>query len=230
MPLVQDALTRVAEAVGDDTFVVGCFDQSPFSLACALAGVDRVMMKLVDDPPFVEALVERCIEYAVSYGEALARAGADMLSTGDSPAVLSGPRFYQEFALPAERRVFAGLRSTGKTLSLHICGDTTRILADMATAGADVLEIDHAVDLEAACGIVPPDVAIWGNLDPVGLLARASPEDVAQQCARSLAVVRACGRERFVLSSGCTLAVETPRANLEALVEAPRTAAEGREV
>ena len=36
-----------------------------------------------------------------------------------------------------------------------------------------------------------------------------------------LDAVRAAGHTRFVLSSGCTLALETPAANLEALLRAP---------
>ena len=40
---------------------------------------------------------------------------------------------------------------------------------------------------------------------------------------QALAAVKAAGHRRFVLSSGCTLAVEAPQANLDALLkEAPR--------
>ena len=71
----------------------------PFSLACALMGVERVMMQPMDDRPLVDALMEKCGEYAVAYAKALAAAGADMLSGGDSPAGLIGPRLYHEVAL-----------------------------------------------------------------------------------------------------------------------------------
>jgi len=60
-------------------------------------------------------------------------------------------------------------------------------------------------------------VALWGNLDPVEVLARGSPEQVRQAACRALAAVKASGRRRFVLSSGCTLAMETPAENLDAL-------------
>ena len=42
----------------------------------------------------------------------------------------------------------------------------------MASSGADVLELDHLVDLREACRVVGPDIALWGNLDPVRLLAQ----------------------------------------------------------
>ncbi len=226
MPLMQEAVRLVADAVGGEVLVVGCFDQSPFSLACALAGINEMMVALMDDRPFVDALVTRCVDHVTAYGEALANAGADMLSTGDSPAGLIGPKLYREVALPAERNVFERLRGTGKTLSLHICGDTTEIVSDMATSGADVLEIDHLLDLDLACSRVPDEVALWGNLDPIGVLARGSDADIERAVAESVRVVRAHDRRRFVLSSGCSLAVETPRPRLERFFAAAREVSE----
>ena len=223
-PLMLDALARITTALGRDVFIVACFDQYPFSLAAALMGINEIMLKLVDDPPFVRALMERCLEYARAYGRALSEAGADLLSGGDSPAGLIGPAAYREMALPFERRLIAGLKSaTHKPVSLHICGNATPLLADMAASGADVLEVDSKVDLARACQIVGLDIALWGNLDPVGVLAQGDVEQVRQATRQALAAVKAAGHRRFVLSSGCTLAVETPQANLDALLkEAPR--------
>lgn len=219
-PLILEAVRRVSIALGDDVFVVACFDQYPFSLACALLGMTELMLGLSDDRGLIEAVLDRCVEYSLAYGQALAAAGADMLSGGDSPAGLIGPRLYREVALPAEQRLIAGLKAQVSTpISLHICGNAMPILADMAHSGADVLELDHLVDMAAACRVVPDSVALWGNLDPVGVLARGSVQDVCNATDRLLQTVEAAGRRRFVLSSGCTLAVDTPAANLAAMLE-----------
>ncbi len=221
-PLMLEALRLVLEALGNDVFVVACFDQFPFSLASQLLGINETMLKLLDDRPLVEALMERCLEYGLAYGRALGVAGAHLLSGGDSPAGLVGPQSYREIAYPYEKRLVAGLKeTTGKPVSLHICGDSMSILKDMAASGADVLEIDHKVDIELACRAVGPEIALWGNLDPVGALARGSAAQVQKEAFRVLEAVRTAGHPRFVLSSGCTLALETPAPNLEALLRAP---------
>jgi len=103
-------------------------------------------------------------------------------------------------------------------VSLHICGNAMPMLADMASCGADVLELDHQVELGQACRIVEPEAAIWGNLDPVGVLARGTVDDVQRATKRVLETIATAGRRRFVLSSGCTLAMETPAENLHALI------------
>jgi MtaA/CmuA family methyltransferase len=219
MPLMLEAMRLLRQRLGDEVFIVGCFDQSPFSLACALADINEMMLKLTDDAPFVEALLDPCIGHAAAYAVALAEAGADMLSTGDSPAGLIGPGFYEQFALPAEQRVFASIAAAcGLPASLHICGDSTRILPLMASSGAQVLEIDHLVSLDDACRLVPEQVTLWGNLDPVGVIRNGTPESVEAAANQAIATVRKHGRHRFVLSSGCTLAPDTPAENIAAMM------------
>lgn len=217
--MMVEALARVVEQLGQEVFIVACFDQFPFSLAAALAGINELMVKVVDDPPFVVALMDRCLEYAAAYARALSAAGADLLSGGDAPAGLLGPRLYREVALPFEKRLLAQLKAAArKPVSLHICGRTLPILADLAGAGADVLELDHFVELERAFPLVGPDVALWGNLDPVGLLVHGEPAQVRAAARRAVATAWACGGPRFVLSSGCALAPQTPPENLEAML------------
>jgi uroporphyrinogen-III decarboxylase len=67
---------------------------------------------------------------------------------------------------------------------------------------------------------VGPDVGLWGTIDPVGVLLEGTPAAVRQKVRSLLESVKAAGHRRFVLSSGCTLAVGTPHENLEALLRA----------
>ena len=227
-PSMLEALSRVVGVLGKETWVIGCFDQYPFSLAAALMNLDKVMLRLADDPPFVEALMHRCAEYAVAYGKALAEAGADMLSGGDSPAGLVNPRIYEQFLLPFEQRVIAALRTTGKPVSLHICGRATPLLPFMKISGADVLELDHFVDLARVSEITGPDTALWGNVDPVGVLAQGTPDSVTVTARQLLSDMAAAGHSRFVLSSGCCLVMGTPASNLQALINVSQEPLNGR--
>ncbi len=222
-PLMLEALRLIDGAIGKEAFIVACFDQYPFSLACALMGIQQVMLLLIDDPPLIESLMAKCSEYTVAYAAALAEAGADMLSGGDSPAGLIGPGFYRQAALPFEKRVIAAVKSRcSLPVSLHICGNALPILADMATSGADVLELDQRVDIAEACRVIGPEIAIWGNLDPVGLLAQSGPAEVRGETEDLIRTMWRLGQRRFVVSSGCTLAPDTPPENLRALIETVR--------
>lgn len=227
-PMMLDALRRVVSELGREVFIVACFDQYPFSLAAALMGINEIMLRLHDDPAFVLALMERCEEYALAYATALANQGADLLSGGDAPAGLLGASLYQRIAQPAEARLIAQLRTrTSKPISLHICGKATSLLPAMAATGASVLEVDQCVSLAQACATVGSHVALWGNLDPVAVLAQGTPDEVRTAATAALQTVRAAQHSRFVLSSGCTLAMETPQANLDALMQCSGMTSDG---
>ena len=218
-PMMLDALRRIRKALGPDVFVVGCFDQYPFSLACCAMGMERVMTEVADNPDLIKALMTRCADYTVAYACALAEAGADMLSGGASTGALLGPKLYTEIAAPFERQVIARIKArTGLPVSLHMCGNAKPVLASMAESGADVLEMDQRTDMRDACKIIPRSIAIWGNLDPVAALARGTPQDVVRAAKEFIGIMNSAGHERFVLSSGCTLAMETPDENLHALI------------
>jgi len=220
LPVMLEALHLVKNAIGRDAFVVGCFDQSPFSLACALMGIEQAMTRAATDWPFIDRLLEVCADYCMAYGAAMADRGVDMLSTGDSPAGLIGADLYRQIALPAEQKVFRGLKDqTDAFLSLHICGNVDHILKDMSRAGADVLELDAKTDLEEACRLVPDHIALWGDLDPVALLEQSEAGRVKTEIERIAAILRHHQRDRFVLSSGCTLTIGTKEENLRLLCQ-----------
>jgi len=220
-PMMLDALQRIRRGVGEDVCLVACFDQYPFSLACALMGIETSLMKAFDDPPLLEAVMAKAVDYASAYALSLDRAGADVLSGGDSPAGLLGPELYHKVAWPFACRLVERLKaSTVKPVTLHICGSATTVVGDMAATGVDALELDQRVDLTAAARIVGPGVGLWGNLDPVALLAQAAPRQVRQTTMELVRSMRSVGHARFVASSGCTLAVETPAENLDAFFAA----------
>ena len=175
-PLMIEALKRRRGALRGRAFVVACFDQYPFSLACALMGMQRVMTGVMDDRTLIEALMERCCEYAQAYAVALAAAGADMLSGGDSPAGLIGPRLYRQVALPAEqqRHPRHSRPHRGAGFAAHL----RRGHADPGRHGRPREPTSWSWTTrwicEQACQYLGRDVAIWGNLDPVAVLARGT--------------------------------------------------------
>jgi uroporphyrinogen-III decarboxylase len=75
-----------------------------------------------------------------------------------------------------------------------------------------------------ACRILGPGVSVWGNLEPVGLLARGGVDDVRRATEALITTMQLTAHRRFVLSSGCTLAVETPPENLEVMLQTARQA------
>jgi uroporphyrinogen decarboxylase len=127
-----------------------------------------------------------------------------------------GREHYREFILPYERELVGAIRRTGVVSKLHICGNITHLLADIAEVGADMVDIDWMVDMKEVRRVFGPDVCLCGNFDPVQILLRSDPETVRQSCIRCIQDAGA----PFVLAPGCEVPPDTPAENFAAFCEA----------
>lgn len=221
-PRMVEAVRRAVAQVGDELLVIANFDQSPFSLACQLRGINRFMIDLIENPTLAHRLLSYAAQAVSRYAIALGQAGAHVLNTGDSAAggSLIGGAWYTEFALPYERQVVQAIRTAGidVPVSLHICGDANVCLEHMTGSGADGFELDAGMDLAEARRRVGPDVTLIGNLGPVDPLLRGTPDEVCRAARRCLDTMKGDGR--FIFSTGCAVSPLTPPAHLEAMVKA----------
>jgi MtaA/CmuA family methyltransferase len=194
------AITAMSQAVQGACPVVGWVEM-PFAEACDLVGVSDFMMMMIDEPETAHAVLEAALRIEIDFALAQLAAGAPMIGAGDAAASLISPRNYREFALPYEKRLVEAVHAAGGLVKLHICGNTTALLPDMATCGADLFNVDHMVPFERAVAVYgAAHVAYKGNLDPVADMLQATPEECQR---RTLECLRLAEGTRYMLSAGC---------------------------
>lgn len=207
---------------GEAVCIRGNADQCPFSLASMLRGTEDWMIDLLDpdSEDLTFRLLDLCLEATKQFVSILAEAGADVISNGDSPAgpEMISPAMYRKFALPYETKVAEHSRALGCPYIIHICGNTTAILADVVESGADGFEIDYKTDVNAAREALKGKVTFLGNIDPSGVLTHGTPEIVTQKTEALLDLFR--GESGFILNSGCSIPPTAPEANLRAMLAA----------
>lgn len=196
---------------------IGGYIIGPFTLAGRLMGESEAAMMAIDDPSALEQILEFTTERILRYGRALVSAGADMIAILEPTGVILSPSQFGQFSGKYVKRILDGLDTIG---ILHICGDTTHIIPSMCETGAQGLSLDSDVDLPKAMAMLPEDVVMIGNLDPVAVVAHSTPEQVRQASRELLAAMSKF--PNFVFSSGCDLPPETPMANIAAMIEACR--------
>jgi uroporphyrinogen decarboxylase len=184
--------------------------------AADLRSVDALMIDLYDDPHWVSELLERCVEVEIAFARAQVRAGADIIGLGDAIASQISPQMYRAYALPFERRIIAAVHEMGALTRLHICGNTTRILSDMVSSGADIIDIDWMVDIRTAAEVFGDGPAVCGNFDPVAIMLQGTPEQVR----RAVLDCLERGGSRCFSAAGCEIPDCTPQENLRAQVHA----------
>lgn len=206
-----EAVRLMARRLGQTHSVLG-WVEGPIAQYVDLRGMQEAMLDLVDAPDMFHAAAGVITQNAILFAKAQIEAGADMIGVGDAAASLIGPELYRRHVLPWQKKLFAAIHDAGAAVRLHICGNIRRIIADMATAGPDVIDVDSMVPLAEARAAVGPDVTLCGNFDPTAVLLQGTPERVADFARRCIADAG----DRFALMPGCEVPPGTPEANIRA--------------
>ncbi len=172
------AIEIMRRAAGEEKSVVG-WVEGPLALGAELRGLNRIMTDFLDDPGFVDDLLDFTAEVALHYAEAQIQAGADTLGMSDAAASMMGPQYYARFLFPRQQQVFAAIKQRHPQVLTrqHICGQTELILHKMSELAVDIYELDYPVSLPRARAILGERV-ISGNVSTVTTLLSDNPEEV----------------------------------------------------
>ena len=190
----------------------------PFTMAGELMGANDIAMQAMLNPQLVSELVNFSLEVVIEYAHALFNAGADMIAVLEPLAVILSPKKYKEFSLHPFKKLVSNLNN--KPLILHICGNTNHLIKSMLDTGEIALSLDSAMNFKNIKKMIPKEIALIGNLDPVKIFLHSTPDEVAEST-RSLKD-NMKDTDNFILSSGCDIPLSTPLENIEAFMKAAR--------
>ena len=223
-PLLKANLKTVQilrKKLGNSVAIMGRGDQGPFSLASQVTGMSELLMALADGG--LEEALDHLLEISTQAGilccTAMIEAGAHCTSIGDStagPDVIS-PAMYGRYAMRYERELIRAVHKEGGLVALHICGNATGIIGQMAETEADILEIDQKTDLAGVWPAVKGRVAILGQISPVSLM-NGTPQQVTAETEAMLRTVGGKKATGVILGPGCALGGETPFENIRAML------------
>lgn len=212
LPVVAEAVRRLKQQAGD-SLIVGAWVPGPFSLLAILAPPNALYTALGELPASLEPALAACAEALARSAALYQAAGADFITIhemGGSPGVI-GPRAFRRHVLPPLQRL---VRALAAPRVLSVCGRATAAIPLLAEAGAEALSVDQLTDVGQARAALGPGPLLFGNLDPVAVLAEGDEAGVRD------AVAAAVAAGVDAVWPGCDLWPLTPAANLRALVTA----------
>ena len=219
-----EATSILSRHFDNQVFIRGNCDQSPFTLASLIRGLEPWMLDLANEERhgLVHKLLEYCTDITLQFVRLMSETGAHMTSNGDSVAgpELISPAMFRTFALPYEKKIVDHSHSLNLPYFLHICGNTSRILDEMLETGADGLELDYRTDGALAHNKMKDRAVFIGNIDPSGVLALGTPALVEEKTRELLHIF--ADTPRFILNAGCAIPPITPPENLRAMINTAR--------
>jgi len=223
LPQHLEAMKIVLDEVGKEVSVSGAVT-CPFTNAAFLIGTEALVRLVGKNPAATHQLCEISLQSALAYTKAMIDIGCTpSLTDPMSSSTIISPRQFREFSYPYLKRLIEYIHARGKSVTLHICGKTSKVLEQMVDAGADCLSLDNAVNLREAKQAVGSRVRLMGNVDPSAVMLQGTPADVRKAVLDCLLQAHD-NPKGYIVASGCSLPTETPFHNIDAMIDAVRLA------
>ncbi len=218
MPEKLKALEKLKAHFGDTVLVTGSC-AAPFSAIGLMWSIEESMVLMLTDKDLLHEGMVCWKEFYVRYIKAQKDAGADAVWLGDCNAFSSmvSVDLYNEHILPVTKEL---IEYCEKELDIIMWLHNSEIQADHVRShfplGYSFENIGPDADIkeirEASKGRVP----ISGNIDPIKVLWKGTPELVESEVERIMGICKKGGG--FIFSSGEMVPRDTPEENISAMV------------
>ena len=207
---------RLAAAELDVPLFGGCI--GPFSLAGRLYDMTELMMAMYIEPETANLLLDKCTQFILEYCKQIKASGSAGVVMAEPAAGLLSNDDCQAYSSRFVKTIVDAIQDDNFVVMLHNCGNTGQFTKAMIETGAAALHFGNAIDMAQVLEVVPADIAVSGNINPVEIMKFGTPqqvEDVAKQL-----IKLAEKHNNFILSTGCDVPPETPFENIESLFNA----------
>lgn len=195
--------------------------RGPLAVAGHVLGLTRFLETTAAAPDAARAALEAFTDTAIAFLRAqLARLREPLgiLLLDDVPGLLS-PKGYDALAAPFLQRIFDAFE--GLLRIYHNDTPCPHLLSRIGQLHCEVWNLSHELDLREVRDAVGPRLALMGNVAPLDLLVRGTPEQVTAAARDCIAKLAAEGA--FILSAGGGLSPGTTAEHIDALVQAARS-------
>lgn len=221
LPIHIDAMKYLGDEVGHEVPCAGGI-VGPFTNAFFLLGVEKMSKLFFTKPEVVHHACKVSLETCIRYAQAIIDVGlTPTISEPMSSCTVVSPKHFREFAAPYLKQLVQYINEKKKPVTMHICGKTSKIWEDVVDMGIAGFSIDNVEDLGKCKEQIGNRVKVLGHVDPSAIMYDGTPETVRKaviQC-----VQQAWDSPKgYVIMSGCSLPVETPLQNIDAMMDAAR--------
>jgi uroporphyrinogen decarboxylase len=208
---------------GDDTFKIGAIGFSMFERAWTLRGMENFLMDMVLEPAFVDWLLDAITDYNLAIVDIALEYGMDGFYFGDDwgqqSGLIMGPRLWRRFIKPRMARMYEKVKSRGKFVAQHSCGDIHEIFPDLIDIGLDIYQTfqPEIYDMEKEKKEVGGNLTFWGGISTQRLLPFATPDEVKRVTKETIRILGANGG--YIAAPTHSVPGDVPAENIAALIE-----------
>ncbi len=223
-----DKARRDIDKYGSEYFIIGDVEISLFEMAWHLTGLEKYMVGMLCDEPWLDLLNDRVEEWSTGLALQLVRAGVDAIwfgeDLGSQTSTLISPEDWRIRFKPRHKRMIERLREVNPDLIviMHSDGAVAPLIDDFAGIGVDVYNpVQPNVpgsdprELKERYG---DKISFFGGIDQQSLLPSGDIERIRAEIKDRIAIL---GKDRgYLLAPAHILQPDVTAETIEAMIRA----------
>jgi len=167
-----------------DRFTIGEIGFSMFERAWTLRGMEALLMDMIENPSFVDGLLDRILEYNLAVLDQMLQYPVDCIYFGDDwgqqRGLIMGPRLWRRYIRPRMASMYGRVKAAGKFVMQHSCGDVQSLFPDLIEIGLDIFNTfqPEVMDVDRCKREYGRDLTFYGGISTQQVLPRISPAEL----------------------------------------------------
>jgi len=189
-----------------------------------LRGMENTLTDFICEPDFVHHILGKITDHHLALLDAVLDYDFDAFYFGDDwgsqKALIMGADIWREFIGPCLKKLVDKIKSKGKLVVLHSCGNNLDIIGDWVDMGIDCYETvqPEVYDLKMLKDEFGKHLSFYGGVSNQRFLPYATPDEVKAHCLGLMEFMAKDGG--YILSPTHLITPDIPIENAFAIIEA----------
>jgi len=207
----------------NDRFTLYIIGFSLFERAWTLYSMDELLCAFITEKDFVNELLDRITEYNLAVAEIVCQYPVDCIIFGDDwgqkRGLIMGYPLWKEFIRPRLKSMYDFVKSRGKYVAQHACGDCREVFPDLVDLGLDIYntfqpEVYDIVDFKKRFG---SQITFFGGISTQRILPFVTPAELKKEMARVTGILSRNGG--YIIAPTHAMPADIPNENVQAFLE-----------
>ena len=207
----------------DDRFTMAGFGFCMFERAWSLMSMENTLMSMISCPDALEELLDKICDYFIKLVDIALEYDIDGVYFGDDwgqqSGLIMGPPHWRRFIKPRMARLYERIKSKGKYVVQHSCGDCREIFPDLIEIGLDCYQTfqPEIYGISKMKELYGEKLAFWGGISTQRCLPYATPDEVKAETVRTMKALRKNGG--LIIAPTHAIPFDVPPENIMAMVD-----------
>jgi uroporphyrinogen decarboxylase len=213
---------------GKDYGIIADLETSIFETAWYLTGMEKFLMDLMMEPPYLDELLDKIMFINTEIGKELIRLGADLIWCGDDfgsqTSLIMDLDTWRRHFKPRIKKMFDEFRQVNQEIKIawHTCGAIRPLIPEFIELGLDFLNpiqpMASNMEPESLSEEFGRSISFFGGICVQDLLPNRTPEQISEEVTRRAKILGNHGS--YIIAPAHNVQNDTPEENVIAFFEA----------